>query len=195
MTDRTWPGLIISRAAKLDKQGMDSLEEQPYTAINPLRLKSIGVIPKCTAHFFWKAIETGAREGAKEAGVEIIWKGSLNEDDSAQQIQIFEQLVAEDVGGIVLAPIDDTALGPPVLAAMQKGIPVVIMDSPLKGEPAKDFVCTVSTNNKRAGELAGEELAKLLHGKGKVVLFRFRRTLGEHGSAGIGVSRGNPTIP
>ena len=186
MTDRTWPGLIISRAAKLDKQGMDSLEEQPYTAINPLRLKSIGVIPKCTAHFFWKAVETGAREGAKEAGVEMIWKGSLNEDDSAQQIQIFEQLVAEDVGGIVLAPIDDTALGPPVLAAMQKGIPVVIMDSPLKGEPAKDFVCTVSTNNKRAGELAGEELAKLLHGKGKVVLFRFKERSASTGQRELG---------
>ena len=116
----------------------------------------------------------GAREGAKEAGAEIIWKGSLKEDDPAQQIQIFEQFVAEDVGGIVLAPIDDTALMRPVAAAMQEGIPVVIMDSALKGEPPKDFVCTVSTNNHRAGEMAGEQLGKLLDGKGKVVLFRHK---------------------
>jgi ribose transport system substrate-binding protein len=149
-------------------------------------LKPIGVIPKCTAHFFWKAVETGAREGAKEAGVEMIWKGSLNEDDSAQQIQIFEQLVAEDLGGIILAPIDDTALGLPVVAAMQKGIPVVIMDSPLKGEPVKDFVCTVSTNNNRAGEMAGEQLAKLLHGKGKVVLFRFKEGSASTGQREVG---------
>ena len=86
---------------------------------------------------------------------------------------IFEQFVAEDVGGIVLAPIDDTALMRPVAAAMQKGIPVVIMDSALKGEPPKDFVCTVSTNNHRAGEMAGEQLGKLLDGKGRVVLFRY----------------------
>jgi ribose transport system substrate-binding protein len=149
-------------------------------------LKPIGVIPKCTAHFFWKAVETGAREGAKEAGVEMIWKGSLNEDDSAQQIQIFEQLVAEDLNGIILAPIDDTALGLPVVAAMQKGIPVVIMDSPLKGEPDKDFVCTVSTNNNRAGEMAGEQLAKLLHGKGKVVLFRFKEGSASTGQREVG---------
>ena len=116
----------------------------------------------------------GAREGAKEAGAEIIWKGSLKEDDPAQQIQIFEQFVAEGVGGIVLAPIDDTALMRPVAAAMQEGIPVVIMDSALKGEPPKDFVCTVSTNNHRAGEMAGEQLGKLLDGKGKVVLFRHK---------------------
>jgi ribose transport system substrate-binding protein len=133
----------------------------------------IAVIPKCTAHFFWRAVEGGAREGAKEAGAEIIWKGSLKEDDPAQQIQIFEQFVAEDVGGIVLAPIDDAALKRPVATAMQKGIPVVIMDSAFEGEPLKDFVCSVSTNNHRAGEMAGEELGKLLDGKGKVVLFRY----------------------
>ena len=79
------------------------------------------------------------------------------------------------MSGIVLAPIDDTALRVPVAAAMQKGIPVVIMDSALKGEPLKDFVCTVSTNNHRTGQMAGEQLAKLLGGKGKVVVFRFKR--------------------
>ena len=144
-------------------------------------MNPIAVIPKSTTHFFWRAVEGGAREGAKEAGAEIIWKGSLKEDDPAQQIRIIEPFVSEGVGGIVLAPIDDTALMRPVTAAMQKGIPVVIMDSALKGEPPKDFVCTVSTNNHRAGEMAGEQLGKLLDGKGKVVLFRFKE-----GSASTG---------
>ena len=57
---------------------------------------------------------------------------------------------------------------------MQKGIPVVIVDSALKGEPIKDFVCTVSTNNRRAGEMVDDQLGKLLHGRGKVVLFRLK---------------------
>ena len=153
---------------------MDSPEAQPYPLQTLFPMNQIAVIPKCTTHVFWKAVEGGAREGAKEAGAEMIWKGSLKEDDPAQQIQIFEQFVAEDVGGIVLAPIDDAALRRPVAAAMQKGIPVVIMDSAFKGEPLKDFVCTVSTNNLRAGEMAGEQLGKLLHGKGKVVLFRYK---------------------
>ncbi len=137
-------------------------------------MNPIAVIPKGTTHWFWKAVEAGAREGAKAAGVEILWQGSLKEDDPAQQIQIVEQFVSAGVGGIVLAPIDDTALMRPVAAAMQKGIPVVIMDSALKGEPPKDFVCTVSTNNHRAGGMAGEQLGKLLDGKGKVVLFRHK---------------------
>ena len=135
---------------------------------------------------FWRAVEGGAREGAKEAGAEIIWKGSLKEDDPAQQIQIFEQFVAEDVGGIVLAPIDDAALKRPVATAMQKGIPVVIMDSAFEGEPLKDFVCSVSTNNHRAGEMAGEQLGKLLDGKGKVVLFRYKEVWASTGQREAG---------
>jgi ribose transport system substrate-binding protein len=138
-------------------------------------MKSIAVIPKNTTHVFWKAIEAGAREGAKEANVEMLWRGPLKEDDPAQQIQIVEQFISEGVDGIVLAPIDDTALKRPVAAAMEKGIPVVIMDSPLKGEPVRDFISTVATNNFRGGEMAGEHLGKLLAGKGRLVLFRFKR--------------------
>ena len=138
-------------------------------------MNPIAVIPKSTytTHLFWRAVEAGAREGAKEAGVEMIWKGYLREDDPAQQIQIVQQFISEGVGGIVLAPIDETALRGPAAAAMQKGIPVVIMDSPLKGEPLKDFVCMVSTNNLRAGEMAGEQLGKLLHGNGTVAILRY----------------------
>src|SRR6516162_9040245 len=136
-------------------------------------MNPVAVIPKSTTHLFWRAVEAGAREGAKEAGVEMIWKGSLREDDPAQQIQIVQEFVSEGVGGIVLAPIDETALRGPVAAAMQKGISVVIMDSPLKGEPLKDFVCMVSTNNHRTGEMAGDQLGKLLHGKGTVAILRF----------------------
>jgi ribose transport system substrate-binding protein len=138
-------------------------------------MNPIAVIPKSTAHMLWRAVEAGAREGAKEAGLEMMWKGSINEDDVAQQIQIVQQFVSEGVSGIVLAPIDDTELRVPVATAMQKGIPVMIMDSALKGESPKDFVCTVSTDNHRAGEMAGEHLGKLLHGKGTVVVFRFKR--------------------
>jgi ribose transport system substrate-binding protein len=139
----------------------------------PSPMKPIGVIPKNTTHVYWKAVEAGAREGAQEAGVEMTWKGSPKEDDPAQQIQIVEQLVADGVGGLVLAPMHDMALKEPVASAMRKGIPVVIMDSALKGEPPKDFVSIVSTNNHRGGAMAGEQLGKLLDGKGKVVLFRF----------------------
>lgn len=134
----------------------------------------IAVIPKGTTHIFWKSVEAGARQAGKDLGVEIIWKGPLKENDRAQQIAIVEQFVTEGVTGIVLAPLDNTALQRPVAEAMQKKIPVVIFDSGLKGEPGKDYVSFVATDNKKGGNLGGEHLVKLLGGKGNVVLLRYQ---------------------
>ncbi len=133
----------------------------------------IAVIPKGTTHVFWKSVEAGARKAGAELGVEIIWKGPIKENDRAQQIAIVEQFVNEGVSGIVLAPLDHTALARPVASAKQKKIPVVIFDSSLRGEAGKDFVSFVATDNKKGGSLGGEQLAKLLGGKGKVVLLRY----------------------
>src|SRR6478736_6676788 len=136
--------------------------------------EKIAVIPKGTTHSFWKSVEAGAQKAGAELGVEIIWKGPLKEDDRAQQIGVVQQFVASGVNAIVLAPLDDTALRTPVKSAAQHNIPVVIIDSPLKGDNGgKDFVSFVATNNRRGGELGGEELARLLGGKGKVVLLRY----------------------
>jgi ribose transport system substrate-binding protein len=135
---------------------------------------TIAVIPKGTTHSFWKAVEAGAQEAGKELGVKIVWKGPLKENDRAQQIGIVQQFVSDKVSGIVLAPLDDTALVKPVQSAAQAKIPVVIFDSALKGEQGKDFASFVATDNRKGGQLGGERLAKLLGGKGKVVLLRYQ---------------------
>ena len=134
----------------------------------------IAVIPKGTTHVFWKSVEAGAQAAGKEFGVEIVWKGPLKENDRAQEIAIVEQFVTEGVSGIVLAPLDDTALKRPVAMAMEKKIPVVIIDSALKGEPGKDFLSFVATNNRKGGTMGGTRLAELLGGKGKVSLLRYQ---------------------
>ena len=147
-----------------------------FLVLTPLAFaagEKIAVIPKGTTHSFWKSVEAGARQAGTELGVEIIWKGPLKEDDRAQQIAVVQQFVSSGVSAIVLAPLDDTALRNPVRSAGEHDIPVVIFDSALKGEAGKDFVSFVATNNYRGGELAGAELARLLGGKGKVVLLRY----------------------
>jgi ribose transport system substrate-binding protein len=137
------------------------------------------VIPKGTTHEFWKAVHAGADDAAKELGLEIIWKGPLKEDDREQQIKVVEDFAGQRVDGIVLAPLDDTALRPAVDSARSAGIPVVIFDSDLKGE---NYVSFVATDNLKGGELAGEHLAKLLSSgdwagvsrKRKVALLRYQ---------------------
>lgn len=133
----------------------------------------IAVIPKGTTHVFWKSVEAGARKAGDELGVSLTWKGPLKEDDRAQQVGLVQQFVSSKVSGIVLAPLDASALVGPVKSAAQAGIPVVIIDSALKGEPGRDYLSLVATDNRRGGEMGGEELARRIGGKGKVVLLRY----------------------
>lgn len=133
----------------------------------------IAVIPKGTTHEFWKSVEAGAQKAGQEFDADIIWKGPVKEDDRASQIQVVQEFVADKVAGIVLAPLDESALVKPVRDAAQENVPVVIIDSALKGTPGKDFISFVATDNHKGGELGGEELARLLDNKGKVVLLRY----------------------
>jgi ribose transport system substrate-binding protein len=131
----------------------------------------IEVIPKGTTHEFWKTIHAGALKAADELGnVEIIWQGPVREDERSEQIKLIQSAVAARVDGIVLAPLDARALVAPVEDAIDKGIPVVIIDSGLESTKPVAFVMT---DNYHGGVLAAERLAELLKGEGRIILLRY----------------------
>src|SRR4029079_2334132 len=132
--------------------------------------KRIAVIPKGTTHEFWKAVHAGAVKAAREANIEVIWKGPVKEDDRDEQIKVVENFLSQGVDGIVLAPLDDRALVPVVSDAKGRHIPVAIIDSAIQTE---DYVSFVATDNEKAGGLAAERLGFLLGGKGDVLVLRY----------------------
>ncbi|HAV64372.1 MAG TPA: sugar ABC transporter substrate-binding protein, partial [Verrucomicrobiales bacterium] len=143
-----------------------------HAADRPL---NIAVVPKGTTHEFWKSIHAGAMKAKLELAdqgirANVIWKGPLKEDDRDQQIQVVENFMVRRVSGIVLAPLDSKALVRPMQNAQKAGVPVVIIDSGLE---ADDYVSFVATDNYKGGQMAGEQMAKLLGGKGKVILLRY----------------------
>ena len=131
---------------------------------------TVAVIPKGTSHVFWQSIHAGAVKAGSELGIDVAYRGPLREDDRDSQVAEVENAVGRGVSGIVLAPLDDAALVGPVSAAMRQKVPVVIIDSGLKGE---DYVSFVATDNEVGGRLGGEKLAQLLGGKGRVILLRY----------------------
>lgn len=140
------------------------------------RAFTIAVIPKGTSHEFWKSIHAGAIKAKQELEskghkVNIIWKGPIREDDRDQQIQVVENFIARRVDGIVLAPLDVTALIAPVESAMRSRIPVVIIDS---GVQTENIVSYIATDNYKGGQLGAAHLAKILNGRGKVILLRYQ---------------------
>ena len=132
--------------------------------------QTVAVIPKGTSHVFWQSIHAGAEKAARELGISIAWRGPLREDDRDSQVTEVENAIARGVAGIALAPLDESALVAPVSSAMKRGIPVVIIDSGLKGN---DYVSFVATDNEAGGRLAGEYMAKLLGPRGRAVLLRY----------------------
>lgn len=131
----------------------------------------IAVIPKGSTHSYWKSVHAGADRAAEELGVEVIWQGPQKEDDRQMQIQTVQNFISRGVSGIVLAPLDQESLSQPVAAATKRNIPVVIIDSDLKGS---DFSSFVATDNYAGGKLCAERLNTLLGGKGKVIMLRYQ---------------------
>jgi ribose transport system substrate-binding protein len=131
----------------------------------------ISVIPKGSTHIFWQSIHAGAVRAGLEMNVDISWIGPEKEDDRQQQIALIDNQVMNQVSGIVLAPIDDMALRRPVRSAVERGVPVVIIDSGLK-DSEDVYTSYIATDNKEGGRIAGRRLAALLDGRGKVIVLR-----------------------
>src|SRR5258708_24596659 len=137
---------------------------------------TIAVIPQGSTHEFWKSIHAGAIKAARDYAarhvtVNIIWKGPLREDDREQQVQVVEGFLTQHVNAIVLAPFDKNALVRPVEEAKRAGIPTVDVDSALESNDALSFV---ASDNHHGGELAGQEMSRLLGVKRQGLLLRYQ---------------------
>ncbi|HVT81815.1 MAG TPA: substrate-binding domain-containing protein [Phycisphaerae bacterium] len=172
---RTWIlALGLSLIAALGISGCGKSESPSTTGGGP-KAKRIAVIPKGTTHEFWKSIHAGANKAADEQGkaghpVEILWKGPLKEGDSTAQVDVVRNMISLGVDGIVLAPNDKKNLAKVIGECDARHIPVVIIDSDVESDAYKSFV---ATDNEKGGYLGGQELAKSIGSKGKVIMLRY----------------------
>jgi ribose transport system substrate-binding protein len=118
---------------------------------------------------YWQSVLAGAKEAAKDYGYEILWNGPDRETNSVGQIEIVSNAIASQVAGVVMAPVDRTALVPSVDQLATLGIPCVIIDS---GLDDVNFLSIASTDNYQGGVLAAEQLGRVLGGKGNVLVVR-----------------------
>lgn len=144
----------------------------PPAAGDGSRVFRVAVIPKGTSHEFWQSVRAGAELADREfEDVEVTWKGPLSEGDTDDQIEIVESFIANGYDGICLAPLDAVALRKAVDEALRQKIAVLTFDSALR-DPS-GTVSYVATNNYRGGQKAGDYLAELLGGQGKIILMRY----------------------
>jgi ribose transport system substrate-binding protein len=123
-----------------------------------LKRKDCAVIPKSFSHQFWLTVKAGAEQAGKELGVKIIWQGTAKETEVEQQINIVQDMINRGVSAIVLAASDANALIGIVESAVNKGIPVVTIDSGVNSDKPISFV---ATDNIAGAKIAAETLANL----------------------------------
>jgi ribose transport system substrate-binding protein len=96
-------------------------------------------------------------------GWDTFWNGPSREDDLLRQIQIVEKELDQGVTGIILVPDHAVALISPVRAAVEKHIPVAILDNPLAASPKEDVVFVLN-DNAATGRIAAERVSHYLKG-------------------------------
>jgi len=127
--------------------------------------KSFAVIP-CVDIPFFKDTFKGAQETGKKLGIDIFCKAP-KKVDPAEQAQIIEEFANAGVSGIGLGPIDAPEVRDAVSRAAKKGVNVIVFDTDLPKSDAKGFI---GTDNQNAGITVGETAAKVLNGKGTVIV-------------------------
>jgi len=132
-------------------------------------LPTVAFIPRTSGTSLWEPAHAGAEIAARSTHTKIYWNAPTREDDVQSQIALVERVIDRKYQGIVLAPDQALALITPVRRALSKGIPTVIIGSPLPIPPGGKL-SYILNDEEKAGQLAASRVAQLLHGKGSVAL-------------------------
>jgi ribose transport system substrate-binding protein len=130
---------------------------------------TIAFIPRTSGTTLWEAAHAGAEVAARSTQVKVYWNAPTREDDVQGQIAIVERVIDGKYEGIVLAPDQALALITPVRRALLKGIPTVIIGSPLPIPPSGKL-SYILNDEEEGGQLAASRIAELLHGSGSIAV-------------------------
>lgn len=157
---RAWPlagGLGMALLLAGCGPSADSREAKPRVAL----------VMKSLANEFFLTMENGAKahQKANADQYELIANGIKDELDVAKQVELVEQMIAQRVNAIVIAPADSKALVPVCKKASQAGIVVINIDNKFDdavlAEAGVRFPF-VGPDNRKGARLVGDYLAKRL---------------------------------
>jgi ribose transport system substrate-binding protein len=158
-------------AAALGAWGCGSSTPRPV-ADGPPR---IALVMKSLANEFFVTMADGARrhQAAHASDYQLIVNGIRNESDVSQQVALVEQMLAQRVQAIVIAPADSRALVPVLRRATSQGVVVVNIDNKLDAATLAEAgvrVPFVGPDNRAGARKVGEVLAQRLTRGDKVAI-------------------------
>lgn len=115
---------------------------------------------------YWLDIKAGAERAAKERGavVEFLGPTTASTEDG---LKLFDMATSAKVSGIITYVQEEGQYKKKINSAMEKGIPVVTIDS---DEEDSNRIAYVGTDNVLAGQVAGKEMVKQIGTSGNVAI-------------------------
>lgn len=113
----------------------------------------------------WRAMNTQEMERAfTEAGYEFVWTNANS--DPAKQLADIEDLLAQQPVLLVVAPIEFEPLAPVPMMAEQAGVPLLVVDRALPGEPGTgNWIALLTTDFVDTGEQVARDVVEELTAK------------------------------
>ena len=171
-TSRSWVLTMAMAAATVagcgqpapSSDGSPATESSsPGTSVRP----RVALVMKSLANEFFVTMAAGAQQhqAARQSEYDLIVNGIRNETDITQQVALVEQMVAQGVQAIVIAPADSRALVPVLRRAQQQGVVVVNIDNKLDEATLTEAglrVPFVGPDNRAGARAVGEVVARRL---------------------------------
>ncbi|MHB1556510.1 MAG: substrate-binding domain-containing protein [Isosphaeraceae bacterium] len=141
----------------------------------------VALVMKSLANEFFATMAAGAKahQAAHAADYELIVNGIKDERDLSRQVALVDEMIAQGVAAIVIAPADSRALVPAIKRAHEAGIVVVNIDNKLDTAVLADqglSVPFVGPDNRAGARKVGEYLAGRLKPGDRVGLLEGIRT-------------------
>jgi len=116
----------------------------------------------------WRIGETESMkaEGEAQAGRYIATDAQTQ---TAKQVSDIEDMIAQGIDVLVVAPREYEGLTPALEAAKEAGVPVFLVDREAKGTPCEDFITFMGSNFIEEGERAAMWLVETMGDEGKVI--------------------------
>ncbi|NGQ96699.1 D-allose transporter substrate-binding protein [Brevibacillus sp. SYP-B805] len=161
----------LSLAAFGCSQGTNQPGQQDQAAAQAGGQKpKYAMILKTLSNPFWVSMKEGIEKEAAKLGIQVDILAVSSEDDTQGQLKLFEDLLNKDYAGIGVAPLSPVNVIPQIVAANQKGIPVVNIDEKLDMQELKNaggnVYAFVTTDNVKVGAKGAQYIVDTLGAEG-----------------------------
>jgi ribose transport system substrate-binding protein len=144
--------------------GSQSTAPVAYKAGNKVK---IAYMPPATEFNYYMAIGEGIKVTAAEQGIETFMLAPQSGSDIAGQMKMLQDVTTQEVDAIILSTHDEKAASPLVKLAVDKGIPIIIVNSDIASFPTP-VNAVVGYGQRKGTTVLGEYAAQMVNGKAKV---------------------------